>query len=369
MPDLSARLNMPLIMPSQAQKHVTHNEALVILDALVQTGVEVFDASAPPANPAEGALYVLGGSPTGEWAGQAGMLALRQGTGWRFLAPQAGWRAWDLGNGALMVFDGSAWGPLVPDFNNLTGLGIGASADAVNVLALAGEASLFSHAGAGHQIKVNKASAAETASLLFQSNWTGHAEMGLAGDTGFSIKVSPDGGTWTDALAFDPTSGHASGAAIQQSATDTTAGRLMRTDWGYGPGNLLGAVTEAGGTPTGAVIERGSTGNGDYVRLADGTQICWIRADLTYDSGQRLIFGWTFPMAFVATGFPAISVNLENEFGATPGPSQLHGPYARQGSTPDTATCSLRLYRSDGAPDFASGDSLPVQAMAIGRWF
>lgn len=35
MSDLSARLDLPLIKPSQAQKHVTHNEALQILDGLV----------------------------------------------------------------------------------------------------------------------------------------------------------------------------------------------------------------------------------------------------------------------------------------------------------------------------------------------
>ena len=36
MPDTSHALSLPLIQPSQAQKHVTHNEALRILDAVVQ---------------------------------------------------------------------------------------------------------------------------------------------------------------------------------------------------------------------------------------------------------------------------------------------------------------------------------------------
>ena len=35
MTDTSSNLKLPFILPSQAQKHVTHNEALQILDALV----------------------------------------------------------------------------------------------------------------------------------------------------------------------------------------------------------------------------------------------------------------------------------------------------------------------------------------------
>lgn len=369
MSNLSARLKMPFLLPSQAQKHVTHNEALVLLDALVQTGITAFSVGTPPADPPDGALYALGGTPTGDWAGEAGMLALRMDSSWRFIAPQTGWRAWDLGGGRLMVFDGSDWGPLAPEFDNLTGVGIGTVADDTNRLALSADASLLSHAGGGHQVKVNKSAAGETASLLFQSDWTGHAEMGLAGSTDFAIKVSADGASWTDALIFDGGSGVASGAAVQQSATDTTPGRLMRSDWGYGPGNILGSVTEAAGQPTGAVIERGSTAAGEYLRLADGTQICWIRADLSYDTGQRLSFDWTFPQTFGGAGFPVITANLENEFGATPGPSRLHGPFARQGNSPSSTGCTIRLYRSSEAPDFASGDTLPVQAMAIGRWF
>lgn len=44
----------------------------------------------------------------------------------------------------------------------------------------------------------------------------------------------------------------------------------------FWPGNVLGTVSQAGGVPTGALIERGSNANGDYARFADGTQICWL---------------------------------------------------------------------------------------------
>ena len=65
------------------------------------------------------------------------------------------------------------------------------------------------HDGAGHQIKINKASASDTASLLYQSGWAGRAEMGLSGSDDFSIKVSANGSDWLAALVIDKATGHA----------------------------------------------------------------------------------------------------------------------------------------------------------------
>ena len=94
MTDTTAILGLPYLLPSQAQKHVTHNEALRQLDALVQLSAAEIGADTPPADPAEGDLYILGAAPTGSWAGQAGALALWEGSAWAFIAPREGWRAW-----------------------------------------------------------------------------------------------------------------------------------------------------------------------------------------------------------------------------------------------------------------------------------
>ena len=72
-------------------------------------------------------------------------------------------------------------------------IGINATADATNRLAVKSAATLFDNAGAGHQHKINKAAAGDTASLLFQAGSSGRAEMGLAGDDNFHVKVSADG--------------------------------------------------------------------------------------------------------------------------------------------------------------------------------
>lgn len=333
-PDVSPRLALPLILPDQAQKHVSHNEAIDRLDLLVQLVVEAFGAETPPAAPAEGAVWALGPAPVGAWAGQAGRLASWRNGAWLFLAPGPGWRGWDRAGGALRGFDGANWVPLQPVPESVERLGINAAADGVNRLAVAAPATLFSHEGAGHQLKVNKAAATDTASLLFQTGWSCRAEMGLTGSDDFAIRVSADGETFTSGLgiaaatgrvtapaglhlangaaaapalgfAADPDTGliraganqiglvtggvqrallstaalqlsvPLTGAAVQQGAGDVTPGRLMRADYGYSRGNILGSVAQSAGQPTGAVIERGATAEGEYLRLADGTQICW----------------------------------------------------------------------------------------------
>lgn len=377
MSQASPILALPFLQPSQAQKHVTHNEALQRLDVLVQLSVAGFDATIPPAVPTEGEVYALGSGASGDWAGQDLMLAAFLDGIWRYFTPQQGWRACGKATGDLRVWSGTTWAK--PDLNNLDMVGIATTADDTNRLAVQSAATLLSHDGAGHQLKINKSSSTDTASLLFQSNWSGHAEMGLAGDTDFNIKVSPNGSDWTDALTFEAATGRASGAAVQSDPGDTTPGRLIpvggfglgdrvleydssddldtlrnlcalignssgasvpanapdtdkafvgltaaidtmrglqmlfetdgdraffRTDdagWSTWRelvhlGRLIGTVSEDSGAPTGSVIERGTVGDGEYVRFADGTQICTteIAVDVTTPAIQR----WDYPMPF-----------------------------------------------------------------------
>jgi len=94
MTDMSAtpRFGLPLLAVAQAQKEVTHNEALSLLDALLHAAVEAGPLSAPPAAPAEGQCWIVGAAPTGAWAEQEGAIALWTAGGWRFLAPREGMR-------------------------------------------------------------------------------------------------------------------------------------------------------------------------------------------------------------------------------------------------------------------------------------
>ena len=88
--DASPNLNLPFIMAAQAQKHVTHNEALRALDAIVQLAVSDKDLATPPGSPGDGACYIVAASPTGAWSGQAGKIAAYQDGAWAFYEPARG---------------------------------------------------------------------------------------------------------------------------------------------------------------------------------------------------------------------------------------------------------------------------------------
>ena len=206
MPDLSPILSLPLILPAQAQKHVTHNEALRLLDVMVQLAVLNRNLSGAPALPAIGDRHIVAAGAVGAWAGQVGKIALYTVTGWQFFAPLAGWQAHVLAEGVTVVFSGLVWAA-PPAQSTAPLFGVNATADATNRLTVQSAATLLNHNGAGHQVKVNKAGVGDTASLLFQTGFSGRAEMGLAGNDAFSIKVSPDGTTFNDALSADPATG------------------------------------------------------------------------------------------------------------------------------------------------------------------
>lgn len=111
MTDLPAtpRLALPLLAIAQAQKELTHNEALVRLDALVHAAVVAGPLADPPVGPAEGQCWIVGASPTGAWSGQSLAIAIWSAGGWRFAAPRAGMQVTRLDDGSRLRFDGSVW--------------------------------------------------------------------------------------------------------------------------------------------------------------------------------------------------------------------------------------------------------------------
>lgn len=249
--EVSANLSMPLLMPSQAQKHVTHNEALMVLDALVQLTVLDRDLIVPPSSPVEGERHIISAVAAGFWGGPADTIAVFTNGAWAFYEPRPGWKAYVLAESRTVVWQDETWQDVFAALDAVERLGINATADNANRLVVASTATLLSHDGAGHHLKINKATATDTASLLFQDNWSGRAEMGLAGNDDFSIKVSPDGSAWAEALRIAATTGKGlfghglqvqgdiTGTSVTQSATDTTAGRLLKVgDFGLGtPGS------------------------------------------------------------------------------------------------------------------------------------
>lgn len=210
----SPNLVLPFIEEAQAQKHVTHNEAIRALDALVQLSVLDRDLTAPPGSPADGDRYIPASGATGTWAGWDLNIAAWQDGAWVKLTPREGWLAWVADEDLLLVWDGSAWqstGSNITSLNPVTGglLGVNATADTTNRLALSSPASLFNHAGGGHQVKLNKNAAGDTASFLFQTGFSARAEFGLTGDDDFHFKVSPDGSLFFESFRIDKDNGEA----------------------------------------------------------------------------------------------------------------------------------------------------------------
>lgn len=434
MSDTTPILSLPLIQPAQAQKHVTHNEALQALDVLVQP-VVMARLSAPPPAPERGARYLVGGAATASFAGQENRIAVWQGNAWQFLAPRRGWRVHVLEEADDAIWTGTGWTMGRDRPQEVSRLGVSTGADATNRLSVSSPATLLTHAGAGHQVKINKAKTADTASLLYQTNWSGRAEIGLNGNDDLSVKTSVNGTAWVEAMRIDGRTGTLSGAAVQSDMQDTGADKLMRvgafgigTDrphtlpaignasalfggpsgiyaWAESPSNvpapqmsmlhlggsgtsaaqiavgragsvpqahvrhngapwaellhkmnMVGTVSRDGDVPTGAVLQRGSSASGEFLRLADGTQICTgtvaISGGVTSAHGalfQSALATWTYPAPFVAA--PVVM--------AQPGNVGIWAGAA----APAVQNVSTRLYAA-----VSTSGTITLRMLAIGRW-
>ena len=106
---LSPRLGLPLLSVGQAQKEVTHNEALVLLDALVHGCCAGAPSDTPPQSPEQGCSYICGVSPTGAWAERPDNLACWAESGWRFVEPFDGLRILDRLSGREWSYLAGQW--------------------------------------------------------------------------------------------------------------------------------------------------------------------------------------------------------------------------------------------------------------------
>lgn len=131
---------------------------------------------------------------------------------------------------------------------------------------------------------------------------------------------------------------------------------------------LLGTVSQSGGVPTGAIIERGSNANGEYVRFADGTQICWALITLTYTSGSRLDSQWTYPAVF-SEAARSLTATLPYQTAFYTGSVAQRTPANITSSTTTAGSATVGLWAQTGTA-FVSGDQISnVSVIVSGRWF
>lgn len=239
----TTNLKMPLLVSNQSQKEITHNEALVIIDNILQNGVIDKDLTTPPSSPNTNDIYIVGASATGAWSGKDKQLAFYD-NGWRFIEAREGFTFWVNDENKLYSFDGSNWietlSTLTPqqdlnslndvaissvsqydilqhngtnfvntkEIQNLSLVGVNTTANSTNKLSVKSDSVLFDNATDDSRVKVNKATSTDTASYLFQTNYEGRAEFGLIGDDNFTLKVSNNGTNWNNSFVVDKATGN-----------------------------------------------------------------------------------------------------------------------------------------------------------------
>ena len=109
MTDLSDRFKLPLLAAGQAQKEITHNEALTLADMLLHCVVVSVAPAIVPSAPVPGQCWIVGNSPSGAWAGQAGAIAGWSAGGWRFAASVEGMAVWSLADSLVVRRSGALW--------------------------------------------------------------------------------------------------------------------------------------------------------------------------------------------------------------------------------------------------------------------
>lgn len=259
-------LGITLVEQSQAQKEVTVNEAITAIDAVLNSGAKDKDLATPPGSPASGDLYIVAASATGAWSGHDGEITYYTDS-WNFISPNEGFTFWVNDENKLYTYDGTNWvaGSIsqIDDLsdvaitsaatnqvlqyngtnwvntsspNNIGTLGVNASADSTNKLAVKSDAILFDTAAGDNRIKLNKTAASNVGSYLFQTNYSGRAEFGLIGDDDFQFKVSPDGTTFYQSFVIDKDNGD-----VNFAGNVTLTNDLAIADGGTGASTALSA--------------------------------------------------------------------------------------------------------------------------------
>jgi hypothetical protein len=331
MTDTTPRAGAPLLAAAQAQKHVTHNEALYQFDALLCARFLDRDLSAPPASPADGDAYLVKATATGAWAGQDGRIAYCADGAWRFYTPFAGLVAYVSDEAASIVYDGAAWSAYGADGGSITAapmLGINATADSTNKLSVVSNAALFAGESTGDggtgdmRVMLSKDATGNTASVLYQDNFSGRAEIGLTGDDDFHFKISADGAAWQECLTLLSASGAVS---LPQGNLKFPATQNLSSD-----PNTLDDYREGAWTPvdaSGAGLSL-SSASGEYTRIGRlVVATCAVAYPANSSAVQAMIGGLPFSIAnrssasiaFVAA---ATSATLNGALG-TPGTDHM----------------------------------------------
>ena len=107
--EVTPRLGLRTLVPGQAQKEITVNESLQILDVVVAGAVEEPARADPPTAPAVGTSYIVASGATSAWAGQDDAIAAFTPGGWRIIAPADGLCVLVKSTGETLRYSSAGW--------------------------------------------------------------------------------------------------------------------------------------------------------------------------------------------------------------------------------------------------------------------
>ncbi len=278
--------NMPYILSGQAQKEVTHNEALNDVDTLMQISVLDRDLTAPPASPNLGDRYIIAASATGAWNGQDGKIAAWY-NGWRFKTPAKGWLAFMQDENKLLLHNGTSW--QIFDFSFMGGTLPISNGGTDAVTASAARTNLGAVAKAGDTLSGALSFPAGSAASPSAVFGTGAGFYNIATNV---LGVSVNGAELIRA--------NAQVVGIGTGSATATAG-ARRLDIGvsgaatYGTPIQIWNTTDGRGSGVGSVLsfnKLGSTATtyGPYIAQSVGVNAVWGRLVLSTETAHEMVF-------------------------------------------------------------------------------
>lgn len=292
-------LGVPFISSQQAQPEVTHNTAVIMLQALALGAQALQDA--PPGSPADGDTYIVGDAPTGLWAGQANKIAIFLG-GWVFIPgldsdgaeidmgdDQVGLSVWLQSEGAFYVWLGGSAGWAAESGSPGSFL-----TKAANLGDLANKATARTNLGVAIGADVDAFGAAAAA----QAAAEGYADGGDAATLASAEAFSADAAHLTTgtipnaritALPFANLAALTAGSIFFGDATGHITEDNAHLFWDDINFRLGIGTTTPGGVSTGSLDVRDTTGIGGAT-VSSGSSLVVLRASATAGTGPAMSF-------------------------------------------------------------------------------
>ncbi len=219
-------LSLPLLMQGQLNKDTTVNDALLLIDAVLNSALESLTPfKAPPINLPAGSLILVAQGADAGFECFEGQIAFYT-NGWHFIKPKEGLVLWVKDIKKCVVFDGKNFieiaqntdthTPTTNNTNLASELDIlkkrineleAITCDANNKLIVTSSNSLFNNDGSDVRITLNKNQTGGTSSFIFQSSWKAFAEFGLIGGNNFVLKVLDVNNDWKEVFVVDSSTG------------------------------------------------------------------------------------------------------------------------------------------------------------------